>query len=196
VPSSDPVPADAQHRPPIVPAGDFLKFEPTRLVVADALPLDQWESALETLVPIQRSSPWWVGDLLAFGEKKYGSTYDPALKATGFRLQTLKNLAWVARAVPAETRREDLSWSAHRAVAILDQSDQAEWLDRAAAEEWTSRELAAQLRRQAKRDERDDDGGAEDEDDGENGSGDDFPDPERKRLCKCPQCGHEWEEPC
>jgi hypothetical protein len=91
---------------------------------------------------VQRASSWWIGDLLVFAGKRYGETYVAAQDATGYKLQTLKNFAWVARKCPPSMRRPELSWRAHKIVASRPDNERRRWLDRAVREEWTSAKLA------------------------------------------------------
>ena len=52
----------------------------------------------------------------------------------------------VARRVPRENRRPDLSWSAHAAVARLPHQQQREMLKRAEERGWNSEQLRVQAR--------------------------------------------------
>lgn len=167
------------------PAGDVpviegLRFTPTALEVPGNLSPEGWESALGRLVPLEQGASWWLGDLLVFGEKRYGETYEAALKTTGRSLQTLKNLAWVARRVKPAVRRADLPWRSHRVVAPLVEEEQVKWLAMAAEHGWTSDELGRELRAARSQ------GGA---------GGGEFPNPENRNLkpdYRCPECFHEW----
>jgi hypothetical protein len=163
-----------------LPVIEGVELEPAALRVRDgAMPLADWESALQTLGPIERGSAWWLGDLLVFGGKRYGETYGAAARATGLNPGTLRNLASVARAVPAENRESSLSWRAHRTVAPLTHEEQRRWLKRAAKHEWTSDELARELRRKRM-----------------DASDSKWPDPETEPNAqpahRCPNCGFEW----
>ena len=63
---------------------------------------------------------WWVGDGLAFGEKKkWGETYDEAMTLFGCECQTLRDACYVSRNVQLSRRRDKLSFSHHREVAKL-----------------------------------------------------------------------------
>lgn len=132
-----------------------------------------WESALRRVVRLERGAQWWVGDLIAYGEHRYGETYTAAIEATGRSLQTLKIYSWVSRHISPEDRRPELAWRSHRLVASLPRDEQVEWLGRAADEGWNSEELERELRAA-----RDDDG--------------DFADPEADPDFRCPHCSHEW----
>lgn len=166
------------------PAGDLLlgvdgiELTSTALFVTDeALPFETWASVVARLVPLETGASWWVGDAIAFGEKKYGHTYAAAVEATGRSLQTLKNLAWVSRSVPPNRRDRGLSWRVHREVAPLRSSDQREWLRCAKAASWSAEELRRRLRAPNRPT--------------------DFPEVEvedapARHEYRCPHCRHEW----
>jgi len=132
---------------------------------------DDWEAAVAQVAPAQRSATWWLGDLLAHGEQRqWGETYAVAAAVTNRTRGYLRNLAYVSRQVAPSSRRADIPWRAHRAVAPLAADEQREWLATAAAEGWTADELERKLRQGRSRNE--------------------FPDPERD---SCPTCGRPWE---
>ena len=72
---------------------------------------ERWVAILREVAPEDRSRQWYVGDLLAFGEKKFGDgTYEAAADALGYvHPGSLRNLAYVSRAVPPEVREPSLS---------------------------------------------------------------------------------------
>jgi hypothetical protein len=117
----------------------------TTIQIPKDLSPERVEAALARLGAVERGTPWWIGDLLVFAGKRYGETYDAAQRATGYGTATLKNFAWVSRKCAPARRRSDLPWSAHRVVATLAPKEQTRWLARAAAEKWTSSELARAL---------------------------------------------------
>jgi hypothetical protein len=92
-----------------------------------------------------RGSGWWLGDWLRYGTASYGSKYTAAVRVTGYDRQTLMNMVYVATRFPISRRRESLSWSHHAEVAGLDSPDQDRWLERAAVERLTVRELRLEL---------------------------------------------------
>jgi len=130
-----------------LPAIPGIEFGETVLRVRDEpLPRHRWEAALRRLGSQERGSRWWLGDLLVFGGKRYGETYDAAADQTGLTVGTLMNLASVARKVPPENRDPNLPWRAHRVVAPLPHDEQRRWLSAARAEDWTADDLEQRLR--------------------------------------------------
>jgi hypothetical protein len=91
------------------------------------------------------ASTWWLGDLLAYGEKAWDS-YAEAAEATGFAIGSLRNMASISRRVAPETREPGLHWRTHRAVAALRPEEQREWLRIALIKGMTSDEVECAIR--------------------------------------------------
>jgi hypothetical protein len=60
-----------------------------------------------------------IGDILNFGQGKWGTKYSVALNQTGRALSTLKGYAEASRRIPAEQRQAALSFSQHREILRL-----------------------------------------------------------------------------
>lgn len=95
---------------------------------------EEWERACLWCHAVERASLFWIADLLAFGEDTWADKYHQAVTATGYALETLQNLVYVARNVHLSRRRGDLSFGHHQVVAPLSPAEQTEWLARAAIE--------------------------------------------------------------
>jgi hypothetical protein len=91
---------------------------------------EQWVLHGRRLGAIGRGVGWWIGDWLRFGNARYGEKYVKAARITGYDVQTLMNMVYVASSVEPSRRRERLSWSHHAEVAALPPEEQSEWLDR------------------------------------------------------------------
>jgi hypothetical protein len=105
------------------------------MVIPPDLSFEAWETALRNAEWIERASPWWVVDLVAFGRVKFHEDYTQALPdaiedADGFHQAKLRQAEWMADRWPASTRVPDQSYSAHRAVAKLDHLDAVALLQR------------------------------------------------------------------
>jgi hypothetical protein len=101
----------------------------------------EWEAAFQWCQKVEKASQFWVGDLLAYGEHKYGEMYAQAMDATSHKYGTLANAAYVARRVDSSRRREHLSFGHHQEVAPLPPQEQTEWLDKAEVQELTIQQL-------------------------------------------------------
>jgi hypothetical protein len=108
---------------------------------------EEWARHGHRLGIAGRGASWWVGDWLTSGEAKYGERYTRAAEITGYEVQTLMNLAYVASRFAVSRRRENLSWSHHAVLASLPPTEQEAWLDRVAGERISVKELRRELRR-------------------------------------------------
>jgi hypothetical protein len=110
----------------------------------------EWLEQGRRLGQVGRSVGWWIGDWLRFGNFAYGERYVRASRVTGYDVQTLKNLVYVAAHVEPSRRRDALSWSHHAEVVALEAAEQERWLDRAEQERLSVRCLREEIRREAR----------------------------------------------
>jgi hypothetical protein len=103
-----------------------------------------WQAAFEFATASERSSPFWVGDLLAYaeGRTEWKQKLDHAESSTGLSQQTLENRTTVSRKVQGRARELAPSLSHAAVVTSLDPDEQEELLEQAKTERWTVRELA------------------------------------------------------
>lgn len=118
-------------------------WRPTALLLPEGLAFEEWEKIGATLGTIERGVNWWVGDWLNYGESAYGEKYAQAVEGSGWKLQSLINMASVAGRIPPARRKESLSWSCHRVVAYLEPAQQERLLDEAESKGWGSRDIEA-----------------------------------------------------
>lgn len=110
--------------PPATPIITDKSWQPTT-----ELTFNEWAAIGKQLGRAGRACQWWIGDWLNFGAPRYGEKYAQAVEITGYDIQTLANMAWVAGRYTPSRRRENLSWSHHQELATLDEKDQNQWLD-------------------------------------------------------------------
>lgn len=120
------------------------------LELPDGLSVEEWSKAGRRLSQIDRAVQWWIGDWLNYGERTYGDKYADAVEITGYSEKTLRNFAYVARAVEMSRRRDDLSWSHHAEVASFGGAEQDRWLMAAEANGWSKGKLRTEIRDQGK----------------------------------------------
>jgi len=94
-----------------------VKVSPVGLVFTGEISFDNWASIGPMLGKYSRAVAWAIGDWLNFGEAKWGEMYAQALDTTGLSLGRLRNLKYLAGAVPMTNRVSTLSLSHHEAVA-------------------------------------------------------------------------------
>jgi hypothetical protein len=110
------------------------------------MPYERYVAVGRLLGRVKRSSSWWIGDWLNFGEGLYGEKYAQAAEALGLAPDTLMNYAWVARNVTKSRRVEHLPFGCHAEVAPLEPEEQREWLQKALDSSWSRSELRGALR--------------------------------------------------
>lgn len=143
VPMAPPTPREATD--PRAAAPEKPELTSVAWVPGRELPYVEWLRLGGRLGVAGRSVGWWLGDWLRYGSARYGSKYTAALRVTGYDRQTLMNMVYVATRFEVSRRRENLSWSHHAELAGLDIAAQERWLDRAAAERLTVRDLRVEL---------------------------------------------------
>jgi hypothetical protein len=143
--------------------------------------LAEWSAVGRRFGEIGRCSQWWLGDWIHYGNTKFGERYSRAVKLTGYDVQSLMNMVYVASRFEISRRREDLSWSHHATLAALDVHEQEYWLARAIADKLSVADLRVELRG-ARRTRAV--GAAEG--DGDGGSSEPH---EHGRVLVCPNCG-------
>jgi hypothetical protein len=115
-------------------------------IVQGELGLADWVAYGRRIGVSGRSSGWWIGDWLRYGNARFGERYSRASKTTGYDPQTLMNMVYVASHYGVERRREKLSWSHHAELAALDQEEQERWLTVAEQERWSLSDLRVACR--------------------------------------------------
>lgn len=159
------------------PKGAPIAWNPTR-----ELDIHEWAAAGRRIGAVGRSIQWLLGDWLAYGSLKFGERYPRAAKITGYDIQTLMNMVYVATRFPISRRREKLSWSHHEAVAAQDEGDQDHWLDQAIEHRWSVADLRMMLRSARRR-------ADEEQERNEIAPGDDDGISAAAMTIQCPRCG-------
>jgi hypothetical protein len=119
---------------------------PVAWVPTRELDRGEWVTAGRRLGAMGRCGQWGIGDWIQYGNTRFGERYTRAAHITGYDVQTLMNMVYVASRFDISRRRENLSWSHHEALAALGSLEQDRWLDRAAAEGLSVADLRTELR--------------------------------------------------
>jgi hypothetical protein len=122
-----------------------IELSPVGWGVASDLPYEEWLRHGSRLGVAARSAGWWLGDWLRYGTARYGAKYKAAVRVTGYDRQTLMNMVYVASRFEVSRRREQLSFSHHAELAALGTEEQEWWLERAAAQRMSVRDLRDEL---------------------------------------------------
>lgn len=107
-----------------------------------------WVEHGRRLGVIGRGVGWWIGDWLRYGNMKWGERYVRASRITGYDVQTLMNMVYVATAYDVSQRRRNLSFSHHAELAAMPPEARERWLDLAEANRLSVRCLREELRRE------------------------------------------------
>lgn len=117
-------------------------FQDTGLDLEDSIDFDEWEQLGLNMQRMERSSKWWLGDWLNFGEEHFGDMSSQAINPDGLEPKTLMNYRRIAERIPRADRLAELSWSHHRIAAEMRLlKDRRRVLRQALKENMTTREL-------------------------------------------------------
>lgn len=125
-----------------------IEMTQTGLTITDPdFSYDDYEDLGMLLAGFHRSSCWWIGDWILFGEKgTYGEKYAQAMEVTKLAEGTLMNYVSVCRRIPRSRRRIELPFSVHVEVAPLPPAEQKHWLAVASREGMRQRDLRYALK--------------------------------------------------
>lgn len=110
-------------------------------VLDPSLPFESYERLFDVAGRVGDAARWWVGDLLLFGDRRYGEPYAQVLSGARVSERQVSRYRWVCERVARSRRRGNLSFSHHEEVAPLEPAAQIRLLDQATARGWTVREL-------------------------------------------------------
>ncbi|MAT51541.1 MAG: hypothetical protein CMK32_10200 [Porticoccaceae bacterium] len=103
---------------PELKIGPFV-LRPTQLEMEGAPEGEDWENALNFLLWIARNHPWWIGDLVTYGEARFGEAFYNNIVPDPTTADMIGRHAAIARAFKASERWPELSWTHHREVVRL-----------------------------------------------------------------------------
>ena len=88
------------------------------LNVPARLTWDDWTARVKNVATMKHKLPFYIGDLMLFGEQMWGEKASQFLNEFGYSEQALTNFKYVAKKFPPDERC-DLPWSWHQAAAGL-----------------------------------------------------------------------------
>src|SRR5947209_609120 len=98
---------------------------------------------------IEKNIHFWLGDLLTYGESRWGAMYTEMVEETGYDYATLRVFKWVAGQVASSRRREGLTFAHHQEVAGVAPDQQQRLLARAERDGWTREDIRHEVNRLA-----------------------------------------------
>ncbi len=132
------------QEPDTLPLGPF-RFGPAGVRIAGRPTVDAFAGPLRFALWCQKGAAWWIGDLLNDGDDRFGEMFSQVCEGQ-ISASLLQRYESVARRVPPENRRPNLSWSSHAAVARLPGISQRRLLKKAEENGWNSSILARRAR--------------------------------------------------
>jgi hypothetical protein len=110
------------------------------------LSYEQLEAVGGLLGRMHQSLRFAIGDWLLLMEARFPEKFSQGAEVLGISEDGMREYLRVSEKVPRSVRREQLSWSHHRAVAALEPPEQKEWLDQAVTERLSHHQLRDRLR--------------------------------------------------
>jgi hypothetical protein len=140
-----------QVKPVLIPdknswLGVRAQMTPTSLTLPKDLSYEKWAEIGSKIGRVRKFCTWAISDWLNFGEAKYGETYTQAAALTDYAPEYLCILKHVGAKVDPARRRESLTFSHHKCVAMLEPEDQDRLLREAETNHWSRDELAEAVR--------------------------------------------------
>ena len=93
------------------------------------MPLDTYGELCALVGREKEALRWFIGDLLAYGERVYGETYAQYVEFFGCSYWTLQAYRRVSAAIPLEERDPAVPWTAYQITAHLEPDDRRELVD-------------------------------------------------------------------
>lgn len=134
----------------MVGMGKFFEMSLTGLRVKGRPSLDVCGDFFEALRVFEKSLQFAIGDFILWTEGMYGEAAAQLIDSGDWSESTVRAYRWVSSKVPPATRRPELYWSHHQAVAERSPEEQKLWLERAVqgtdGESWSVNRLLRELR--------------------------------------------------
>lgn len=125
----------------VIVRGGFTYTALGLIQVSEDVSFADWQAEVYHVDDARRAMKFWLGDLLNYGEGRYGAMAEQVADARRFVYEDLDTLKWVCHHVPVSLRSEKLSFSHHRAVAKLEPDDIAHLLRQAEEQELSVHDL-------------------------------------------------------
>ena len=87
------------------------------LTVPARLSWEAWSDRMRNIGQMKRKLPFYIGDLLNYGEDAFGEKASQMINEIGYSCGALANLRYVSKRFPADERSVELPWSVYQAIA-------------------------------------------------------------------------------
>lgn len=143
-PMTDVYSADQSTFDVVAEHGPF-QLMPTCAIVTGTPTFAEWEAACVWVQKVEKASPFWVGDLLAYGDI-FGHEAAQVLEATEYAEKTCSNAKYTCVAIPPARRHPNVPYAHHHEIAPLPPAEQDVWLQKCEDEHLTREQLRIQLK--------------------------------------------------
>lgn len=115
---------------------------PIAFLIEKDLKFDEWLAVTRGMIRVHGYVNWWVGDLLVWGEGKFGDEYAQAIEPLEIvSAETAKQCQWISERVPIIRRDPEIAWTIYRMIAKLNEKEQVIWLKHVKDENLSTRQL-------------------------------------------------------
>ena len=111
------------------------------LVISGETTYEDWEKTGLLLLRLEGSIQMLIGDWLGQAERVWGRTYEEIAEKVGRNVRSLYQYKWVAENVQFYMRHINLTFSHYAVVARLPEGEKEAFLQQAAAEGWSVKQL-------------------------------------------------------
>lgn len=132
-----------------------VKINDLGLLFEGDLNFDQWSDVGQQLGRVARTSLFWIGDWLNYGQDRWNGgqrfqkmpdeqreRFEQAMRLTGLELSTLHGAAHVSRRIPLDLRSPQLSFEHHRLISrVRDEDQRRDWIRKTEGSKLTTRRL-------------------------------------------------------
>lgn len=126
---------------------DHIKPTLTGLVITGELSCEDWLKAAEFYQFLRSRTQWIIGDILRYGESRYGEKYAQAVDDHGKSSSRLSTYVYVCNRFEIERRRPELSFDHHAEAAGLDPREADRVLLEAIKMRWTKQDVREEVAR-------------------------------------------------
>ena len=120
---------------------------PNMLVVNGIDPIADWEKSTKVVLMLQRSVNWWIGDIIVYGEQRFGDDIYQVFDPDYVSESLLERCVWMSRQYKPQDRNPSLSWTHHKEVASFPHAVRMAILAKAAMNNWGTTEIREYAKR-------------------------------------------------
>ncbi|MBR5185278.1 MAG: hypothetical protein IKW19_03155, partial [Akkermansia sp.] len=95
------------------------------VITKEDISAEEFNTVFRTVLSINKSSNWLLGDILLLGDRRWGNQYttgkyEEAMQATGLSRSTLRDFVQTCKKFPVDKRHAGLSFTHHQEIARTD----------------------------------------------------------------------------